>query len=61
MVTFTNGQELMTDEALGNVSEPALRRITIREAIKAYFENKQSLFSQSIKVLSLFFIDTLSK
>ena len=60
-MTFTNGQELMADEALGNVSEPALRRIKIREAIKAHFENEQSLFSQSIKVLSLFFIDTLSK
>lgn len=60
-VTFTNGQELMAGEASGDVSEPALRRIQIREAIKAHFEKEQALFSQGIKVLSLFFIDTVSK
>ncbi|WP_233253976.1 SNF2-related protein [Limnohabitans sp. MMS-10A-192] len=47
--------------ATGDVSEPALRRIQIREAIKAHFEKEQALFSQGIKVLSLFFIDTVSK
>ncbi len=60
-VTFTNGQELTAGEATGDVSEPALRRIQIREAIKAHFEKEQFLFSQGIKVLSLFFIDTVSK
>jgi type III restriction enzyme len=60
-VTFTNGQELTAGEATGDVSEPALRRIQIREAIKAHFEKEQALFSQGIKVLSLFFIDTVSK
>ncbi len=60
-VTFTNGQELMAGEATGDVSEPALRRIQIREAIKAHFEKEQALFTQGIKVLSLFFIDTVSK
>lgn len=60
-VTFTNGQELVAGEATGDVSEPALRRIQIREAIKAHFEKEESLFSQGIKVLSLFFIDTVSK
>lgn len=60
-VTFTNGQELTAGEATGDVSESALRRIQIREAIKAHFEKEQSLFSQGIKVLSLFFIDTVSK
>jgi type III restriction enzyme len=60
-VTFTNGQELLAGEAIGDVSEPALRRIQIREAIKAHFEKEQALFSLGIKVLSLFFIDTVSK
>lgn len=60
-VTFTNGLELVAGEATGDVSEPALRRIQIREAIKAHLEKEQSLFSQGIKVLSLFFIDTVSK
>lgn len=60
-VTFTNGLELVAGEATGDVSEPALRRIQIREAIKAHLEKEQSLFTQGIKVLSLFFIDTVSK
>ena len=60
-VTFTNGLELAAGDATGDVSEPALRRIQIREAIKAHFEKEQFLFSQGIKVLSLFFIDSVSK
>ena len=60
-VTFTNGLELATGDATGDVSEPALRRIQIREAIKAHFEKEQFLFSQGIKVLSLFFIDSVGK
>ena len=60
-VTFTNGQELFAGEATGDVSESALRRIQIREAIKAHFEKEQLLFSKGIKVLSLFFIDAVAK
>ena len=60
-VTFTNGQELLAGEAMGDVSESALRRIQIREAIKAHFDKEQALFSQDIKVLSLFFIDSVIK
>lgn len=60
-VTFTNGHELVAGEATGDVSESALRRIQIREAVKAHFEKEQMLFAQGIKVLSLFFIDAVSK
>ncbi len=60
-VSFTNGHALMAGQATGDVSEPVLRRIQIREAIKAHFDKEQSLFDQGIKVLSLFFIDTVSK
>lgn len=60
-VTFTNGHELVAGEATGDVSESALRRIQIREAVKAHFEKEQALFTQGIKVLSLFFIDAVSK
>jgi len=48
-------------EATGDVSESALRRIQIRETIQAHFEKEQALFSQGIKVLSLFFIDSVAK
>ena len=60
-VSFTNGHELVAGEATGDVSESTLRRIQIREAVKAHFEKEQALFGQGIKVLSLFFIDAVSK
>ncbi|GAB2711109.1 restriction endonuclease [Comamonas sediminis] len=60
-VSFTNGHELVAGEATGDVSESALRRIQIREAVKAHFEKEQALFAQGVKVLSLFFIDAVSK
>ncbi len=60
-VAFTNGHDLVAGEATGDVSESALRRIQIREAVKAHFEKEQALFAQGIKVLSLFFIDAVSK
>lgn len=60
-VYFTNGAELQAGEATGNVDESVLRRIQIREAVKAHFEKEQALFHQGIKVLSLFFIDEVAK
>ena len=60
-VSFTNGIVLQAGEATGDVNEAALRRIQIREAVKAHFEKEQVLFSQGIKVLSLFFIDEVAK
>ena len=60
-ISFTNGVVLGAGEATGDVNEAALRRIQIREAIKAHFETEQLLFAQGIKVLSLFFIDEVAK
>jgi type III restriction enzyme len=50
-LSFTNGVELVVGEATGDVNEAALRRIQIREAIKAHFDKEQALFQQGIKVL----------
>ncbi|GBE29018.1 type III restriction enzyme, res subunit [bacterium BMS3Bbin04] len=60
-VEFTNGVELTAGEATGDVTEPTIRRIQIREAIRAHLEKEQRLFAQGIKVLSLFFIDEVAK
>lgn len=60
-VTFTNGEEIQTGQASGDVNETTLRRIQIRETIKAHFEKEQNMFNQGIKVLSLFFIDEVAK
>ena len=60
-LSFTNGVELSVGDATGDVTEGALRRIQIREAIKAHFDKEQVLFQQGIKVLTLFFIDEVAK
>jgi type III restriction enzyme len=60
-VSFTNGVVLQAGEATGDVNELSLRRIQIREAIRAHFEKEAALFHQGIKVLSLFFIDEVAK
>jgi type III restriction enzyme len=60
-VEFTNGVVLNAGEAMGDVSEQDMRRIQIRETIKAHFDKEKQLFAQGIKVLSLFFIDEVVK
>ncbi|UKH22366.1 type III restriction-modification system endonuclease [Actinobacillus pleuropneumoniae] len=60
-VEFTNGVKINQGEAYGDVTEEQMRRIQIRETILAHFEKERVLFSQGIKVLSLFFIDEVAK
>ena len=60
-LSFTNGVELVVGDAIGDVNETALRRIQIRETIKAHFDKEEALFQQGVKVLSLFFIDEVVK
>lgn len=60
-VEFTNGLVLHAGEATGDVSERDIRRIQIRETIKAHLDKEKQLFAQGIKVLSLFFIDEVVK
>ena len=44
-VEFTNGIILQSGEANGDVSEPDIRRLQIRETIKAHLEKEKQLFS----------------
>ena len=60
-VNFTNGEELHAGQANGDVNEATVRRIQIREAIRAHLEKEQLLFDQGVKVLTLFFIDEVAK
>ena len=60
-LSFTNGLEFTVGDAAGDVTEAALRRIQIREAIKAHFDKEQALFQQGVKVLTLYFIDEVVK
>ncbi|MBA3006469.1 MAG: DEAD/DEAH box helicase family protein [Proteobacteria bacterium] len=60
-VEFTNGTVLTIGDATSDVTEATIRRIQIRETIKAHIEKENQLFNQGIKVLSLFFIDEVAK
>jgi type III restriction enzyme len=60
-VEFTNGVVLSAGEATGDVNENDIRRIQIRETIKAHLDKEKQHFAQGIKVLSLFFIDEVVK
>ena len=57
---FLNGIKLFAGDVIGNFSESQLRRLQIRETIKAHLETERSLFDKGIKVLSLFFIDEVA-
>ena len=61
IISFTNGEEIHAGTASGDINEMAMRRIQIREAIRAHFEKERMLFNKGIKVLSLFFIDEVAK
>ncbi|MCF0232125.1 MAG: DEAD/DEAH box helicase family protein, partial [Enterococcus sp.] len=58
---FSNGVRLFPGDVVGSVKEQALRRIQIRETILSHIERERELFNRGIKVLSLFFIDEVSK
>ena len=61
IVTFTNGKEIKTGQAVGNAEENYMARIQIRETIKSHFEKEKEYYKKGIKVLSLFFIDEVAK
>lgn len=60
-VEFTNGIVLRAGEVNGDVSECDIRRIQIRETIKAHLDKEKQLFALGIKTLSLFFIDEVAR
>lgn len=60
IIGFENGLTLMPGQVTGDVSEKELRRIQIRESIKAHLDKEVQLFPQGVKVLTLFFIDKVS-
>jgi len=61
-VTLSNGDVVVAGQlADRDVTEETKRRIQIREVIRAHIDKERELFSQDIKVLSLFFIDEVAK
>lgn len=55
------GQDVYPGDILNDRDEHAFRRVQIRECILSHLQKEKQLFSQGIKVLSLFFIDTVEK
>lgn len=60
-IEFINGIKIYAGDVIGKVNENQLRRIQIRETILSHIERERELFYRGIKVLSLFFIDEVSK
>lgn len=56
-----NGIEIEVGEAVGDVDEKTFRRIQIRETIQSHLQKEKKLFRKGIKVLTLFFIDSVDK
>ena len=56
-----NGLELFAGEVIGDFYEQDFRRIQIRETIYSHLKKEKQLFDKGIKVLSLFFIDSVEK
>lgn len=60
-IEFLNGIKIYAGDVIGEVDEDQLRRIQIRETILSHIQRERQLFYKGIKVLSLFFIDEVSK
>ncbi len=55
------GQDIYPGDILNDKDESAFRRIQIRECIQSHLIKEKQLYGKGIKVLSLFFIDTVEK
>ena len=56
-----NGEDIYPGDILNHEDEAAFRRVQIRECILSHLQKEKELFSKGIKVLSLFFIDSVEK
>ncbi|MGW9558014.1 type III restriction-modification system endonuclease [Nocardiopsis sp. NPDC055551] len=62
VIELSNGDVVVAGQlADRDVTDETKRRIQIREVIRAHLDKERELFSQGIKVLSLFFIDEVAK
>ena len=55
------GQDIYPGDILNDKDENAFRRVQIRECIMSHLQKEKQLFGKGIKVLSLFFIDSVEK
>lgn len=55
------GEDIYPGDILNDKDENAFRRVQIRECIISHLEKEKQIFNKGIKVLSLFFIDSVEK
>ncbi|RZL19709.1 MAG: restriction endonuclease subunit R [Pedobacter sp.] len=55
------GEDIRPGDIVNDKDENAFRRIQIRETIQSHLQKEKQLFDKGIKVLSLFFIDSVDK
>src|SRR5690606_20241707 len=55
------GQDIYPGDIFNDKDENAFRRVQIRECIMSHLQKEKQLFEKGIKVLSLFFIDSVDK
>lgn len=55
------GEDIYPGDILNDKDEHAFRRVQIRECILSHLQKEKELFYKGVKVLSLFFIDTVEK
>lgn len=60
-ITFSNGEFLSIGEAIGKVDEVVMKKSQIRQTIEMHLTKELHYIKEGIKVLSLFFIDEVSK
>ena len=60
-ITLANGEYIQIGESIGNIDPAAIKRAQIRQTIELHLNKELHYMSKGIKVLSLFFIDEVSK
>lgn len=60
-ISFSNGEYLNIGETIGDVDDMAIKRAQIRQTIELHLNKEIHYIKKGIKVLSLFFIDEVSK
>lgn len=60
-VEFANGHMVQTGETIGGISDREIKRKLIAKTIQEHLDKEVKLNPKGIKVLSLFFIDTVAK
>ena len=61
VIELSDGATITAGQVTSGVTDAAIRRIQIREVIRAHLDKERELFPLGVKVLSLLFIDEVAK